>query len=793
MEFETQKSVVENNLDQSVDLRDVIEKYLIHYKWFIFSVLLFVLITFIKVRYEAPQFRAVGSILIKEKEAGNSFSEMSTYEDMGLVGLGGGNLENEMQVLQSKNLIMKLVKELKLNFQYFDLDGAYPIEIYPNTPFLIDVTADSTDNITTSFEITVNSRSSFELKDYKEDLLNQKFNEEFRIDCGNAENSNFKNISVKIIEENIDDWIGKSILVKIVPVSRKASQIASKLEIEPINERVSNVVTLSITEANLNKGIAIINNLIEQYNADGVNEKLEQTQSTIDFLDLRIGLISSELNVIESTAEKFKTDKGVVNVNSGADLYLASSTSNEREIVQANTEMKLVDYLINELNQISTTSLLPSNIGLSDPLINAKVSEYNDLILQRNRILRSSSTLNPIVVNIDSELEVLKISLVENLKSIYSSLEIRIQGLNRQRGQINTRIASAPKNEKTYKDIIREQETKNELYLFLLQKREEAIVAGAANVPKAKIINEASSNGKQVSPNILLNYIGAIFLGLVIPFLVIFIKDLLDTKIHDQGDLKKLGIPYLGDFPKSIETNSYFISEGDNSNIAEAFRFIRTNINFMLDTTHRGNVVFVTSTMANEGKTFTSMKLASSLALSGKRVLLIAMDLRKPKIYKYLGLNETLGVSNFLSDNRLEMRDVIMNYEPIPNLDICGSGDIPPNPVELLMNDRIKEVFEFAKENYDYVIVDTAPVGMVTDTLQISNYADLTIYIIKSKYLDKRMLHIPKKMHEDKQLKNMAFLINGLSQSKRTYGYKYGYGDNDNQNWANKIKTALNI
>ena len=779
MEFGRPDHFSDDNFEESIGVREIFEKYMIYLKWFVVSIFLCGLFAFLKLRYEVPKYSVVASILIKDQDKGSSFSDMASFENFGLFGSGTSSLENEIQLLRTRRLMTKVVEELKLNTRYFIEESPYDKEQYPNFPVVLNIKSDSssTNSISTSFEIYVKSNQKFEFIGFDDlSIGDRSFGQDFYANLGSDNRANKQLISISLNTSLSESLIGKTILIKISPVNIVVNSYMQRLRIEPVNEKMSEVLTLSIEETVREKGIAIINNLIEQFNADGINDQNEISQNTTDFLDLRLGLIATELGVIEGTAEQFKTKNRMVDVKAGGDYFLESSSLNERELVSANTQMELTNYMFEELKKSNGTDLLPGNIGLSNPEIIRLVSDYNNLILQRNRILKSSSERNPIVVNLDSQLEVLNNNIVGSLNSIRSSMQIQINSLNQQSGKINSRIASVPKNEREYKDIVRQQETKNALYLFLLQKREESILSDAVNVEKAKVLDNAYSDGNPVSPKKKVIYLISIMLGFFVPVGIIYVKDLLDTKVHDEKDLRKLKIPYLGDVPLTSSKKELYISDYDNSNIAEAFRYLRTNINFMLDNKERSKIIFVTSTRSHEGKTFTAINLASSLAMSGKKTLLLAMDLRAPKISKYLKLDDKIGITNFIKDKFLTVDDIIEKKTKFEKLHLINSGDIPPNPVELLMSPRIKELFDGINKEYDYIIVDTAPAGMVTDTIQISQYADLTIYVVKANYLDKRMLHIPEKLHKENKLQNMAILINGSDHSKGAYGYGYGYG-----------------
>ncbi|MCF6224520.1 MAG: polysaccharide biosynthesis tyrosine autokinase [Flavobacteriaceae bacterium] len=787
MEFDQFNELSDGRFDESISFRDVLEKYLIHAKWFVLSIILFGVLAFFKLRYEVPQYKVNATILIKSKEKGNSFADLSDFEDLGLFGSGGDNsLENEMQILKSRSLMTKVVNELKLNIRYFIEESPYNKEQFLKSPITLHIKSDSStiNSIGTNLQILIHSNKKFQFIGFDEiPIGNYEFGKDFNANLGNELRIDNRLVNIELNENFHKDLIGKKMFISVKPVTSLVYNYLEQVIIEPVDERLSKVLTLSLNETEIERGIALINNLIEQYNADGINDKNEIAQATTDFLDLRIELISTELTAIEGTAEQFKSRKGMVDVNAGANIFLQSSSVNESELIAANMQQTMANYMLEELRKNDNTKPLPGNIGLSDLSAVALVGEFNTLVLQRNRILKSSSAINPIIINIDSQLAILKNNLISSLNNLNSSLQIQINALSKQSGRISSRIASIPKNEREFKDIVRQQETKNALYLFLLQKREESILSNAVSVDKAKVIDGAYSNGNKVSPKKMTTYLGSIILGMLIPFLVLYVKDLLDTKVHDENDIKQLKIPFIGDIPLTSSKNDLYISDNDNSNIAEAFRYIRTNINYMLDKKTFGKIIFITSTQSGEGKTFTAINLATSLAISGKKTLLLGMDLRAPKINKYLDLEDILGVTNFIKNKSLNVNSITETHTNFENLHLINSGDIPPNPVELLMSKRVDEIFEEVKNSYEYIIVDTAPVGMVTDTIQISKYADLSIYVIKANFLDKRMLHIPDKLHKENKLPNMSILINGSDHSKGAYGYGYGYGNKKKKPW----------
>jgi capsular exopolysaccharide synthesis family protein len=405
------------------------------------------------------------------------------------------------------------------------------------------------------------------------------------------------------------------------------------------------------------------------------------------------------------------------------------------------------------------------------------MDSYNQLVLERNRILKSATLANPTVIKLDQQLASLKMNITESLRRLQANLNIQKRDLRGQEGLLDSKIGAIPVQERQFRVIARQQKVKEELYLYLLQKREETAISLAATEPNARVIDAAKASKVPVSPKRSMIYLAALLLGLLIPFGILYLIDLLDTKVKSRFELtRKLSIPFLGEIPKS-ETPNEIVDTTSRSSTAEAMRIVRMNLDFMLNQVPEGRAktILFTSTISGEGKTFLSVNLASIFALSGKKVLLIGMDIRNPKLNEYIDLPSSAGLTNYLSSSNVKIEDYIFKHKGFEQLYVLPPGSIPPNPTELLMNKKVDDLFAQFKKEYDFIIVDTAPVSLVSDTLIIAKHADTFVYVVRANVLDKRMLHIPEVLYREKKLPNMALLLND-AETKKGYGYGYGYG-----------------
>jgi tyrosine-protein kinase Etk/Wzc len=460
---------------------------------------------------------------------------------------------------------------------------------------------------------------------------------------------------------------------------------------------------------------------------------------------------------------------------------LEQSNNIESEIVRVGSELKLLSMLEDEFNEkYQKDEVIPNNLGFQAEALNEQINAFNKLILEKQKLQYYSGDRNPVIIGLNQEIASARVTLLNTLKRVKSTYQVKYNELEEQSNKVINRIAKVPEFEREYRDISRQQQIKEALYLYLLQKREESNLAQAITVANAKIIDDAYSNGSSVSPARRVYIMFSILIGFILPFIVINIYSLFDTKVHDKSDLDFLRLPFLGEIPLASEERQIFVTDKDRGSVAEAFRMLRTNVEFICEgQKNKAKLIFVTSTISKEGKSFVSINLASSFGLLGKKVLLLGTDLRHPKIADYLSLsNPNKGLINLITDEELDFKDVVLDSSKssLP-FDILLSGPIPPNPSELLMRKGVESVFEKLKEHYDYIIADTAPVGIVADTLLISHLADATIFIVRSGYLDKRALKILESMNKDKRFVNLAMVLNGQDYSKsKSYGYGYGYG-----------------
>ena len=784
------KYTVQVNEDDSINLRDELEKYLIHWKWFLLSGFIAVVLAFVYVRYATPQYSVSSTLLIKD-DYSSLGSELAAFQDLGMLGGGSSNIDNEIQILKSRSLAETVVKDLNLNISYYRKKGVKESEIYGAKVDYRLIVLDSLEvykklDTVNYFEITEsNEIILFDQEKLfpKKIVLNEKFSIGAYAFILKKEEKKEGASASKI----------KDFRISFKPTRKIVDGLVNGIQVAPIDKQ-SSVLQLSMKHAVRKKAGDILNTLIVNYNTDAINDKSEVGERTSSFISDRLSKIEEELEIVDKRVESYKKDNKLTNLEEESTLFVEQVSENEKALFETTTQMRLVDFMDEYIQKNGASyELLPANLGFQDASIAILLEQYNEVVLQRNKILYGSSAENPMVKNLEYQLDSYQVSLKESLVNLKASLNITLRELNKQDRKFNDKIKGIPTKEREYRNIQREQGIKEALYLYLLQKQEETDISLAVTTANSKVIDVAYGSDKPVAPRKMIILLAAIIIGMIIPFGIIYIDDLLDNKLHTRKDLEAmLSVPILGDIPLKETKENIVITKDGRSSTAEAFRLLRTNLDFMLTATNKkkGKTIFLTSTVSGEGKSFVSINLACTLALSGKKVALLGMDLRAPKITEYISVYNGKGITNYIMDESLELDDLKINLPKHQGLDIFPSGIIPPNPAELLMHPRVDELFAKVQEEYDYIVVDTAPVNLVTDTLMISDRADLFMYVTRANYLDKRLLAVPQNLYNEKRLPNMAMLINGTDY-KKGYGYgnygAYGYGHIEKGPWWKEL------
>jgi tyrosine-protein kinase Etk/Wzc len=774
--------------DQSSDfnLREAIERNLSHWRWYLLGAFISLCCACFYLRYTTPQYKAATTILVKDDKKGGMLSELSAFSDMGLGSAMKSNVDNEVEILKSRTLVENTVKDLELNISIFEKSRIRTVDVYKNATIDVRFVNPKKELYESKmhWEFVQLSAQTFKLLDAVEPnevkpkgLLTKKkvfrFGELIPTIAGDLVISKSKKSA------NLDSHEGKSIFIKISPLDAIVGSYLGRIKVDAIS-KTSSVVGISFTDSNHKRSEIFLNKMIRIYNDAAAADKNFISENTSRFIDERLVLISEELNGVEKNVQSFKQFNSLTDVKSEAQMFIEGINEYDKKSVENEIELNVVTSLIEFLKKSTTADLLPSNVVSDNGEASELISSYNQLVLQRNRIFKSATVVNPYVVALDQQILSLKSNITESLRRLQSSLNIQKRNLSKQEGLLDFKIGKIPVQERKFRVIERQQKVKEELYLYLLEKREETAISLAATAPNSRVIDSAKASTNPVFPKSNTIYLAALLLGLLIPFGIIYVIDLLDTKVKTRFDITdRFNIPFLGDVPHS--KTPYEVTQTNNrSSSAEAMRIIRANLDFMLNQVPEGKSknIFLTSTIPSEGKTYLSVNLASIFANSGKKVLLIGMDIRKPRLNSYLGVTETKGLTDYLSTKDALIEDYIIKYKGVANLDVLLAGSIPPNPSELLMNIKIDELFAKFKKEYDFVVVDTAPVSLVSDTLIIAKHADTFVYVVRANHLDKRLLSIPEVMHRENKLPNIGLLLNDTVPAKG-YGFNYGYGYGD--------------
>ncbi len=739
-------------------------------RWYVFliSLIICVAIMWLYLDYVTPQYRITSTLQIPDDKKGDGILKATAFSDLNMF-QETKTVDNEMEILRSKDLIYSVLKKLNLGASYFYKTGEFKTkELYgEELPVKIDIIKLNKNTYLKELELENINDSTFELHD---GLVQERYNYgqevkhgdyAFKVTKGPAFLSGPRLVTVKF--NNL--------------TAMAAAYSAGRLMVTPVIKE-SNTIILTLNDPVPARGVDILANIISVYNAENVQKKNTIAVNTILFIENRLKSMEQDLSYTEGDIETYKKQNSAEDASSGAQINLTKSAEYSQLLGESNAQLGIVNsietYLDNSNNQFNA---VPSSMGLTDPVLNNLITRFNDLQLERNRMLRSANLSNPLVQNLSDQIATLRVNIRENLGNIKKGFTIQHNLLAQNYARYDSRIRAVPSLERGLLQRGREQGVKTALYQYLLQKREETALSLSATIPSAQIVDKPSFDPAPSYPKKQLMYLCSSIFGLLIPGLFIFTRQHLNIKVKTTAVLKEItGARILGELTHNAVKGQIAVQYGSKSMISELFRYIRTNLDALNQDSHN-KVMLVTSCMQGEGKTFVSINLGLTLALLNKKVLLVEFDLRKPDLLKKMGLTQKTGIADFLQGDVDDLEDSIQPYAKSDSLYVLGCGSLPKNPAELLMSPRVDELFDRLKDQFDYIIIDTSPVGRVADAFSLARHADLSIYLVRYNYTNVGQLEILRDIYENEKLKNPMVIFNDAKKENRpAYGYGgYGY------------------
>lgn len=759
------------------DYKTFLVKLLMYWPWIVGCVVVALVAAFFYLKTQAPLYTVSSSVLIKNDNNSKGSSNGASLADLGFVTTSTQNFDNELEILKSRTLLKKVVTSLDLYINY-TLPGRFRnTELYNQSPVKVWVTPEEADQMG-SAKVDLHFQQH---KLHQVTVYHGKQEWKKTIDTLPAVFSTPVGVFTFSLADSTQQEsqpVPEVIQATITSPNWTVASFRNRHSVEA-NNKFTTIALLTLTDSQVARGTDFLNKLVELYNEEGNNDKNEVAAKTAEFIDERIRIINTELGTTESQLASFKQRAGVVDITSDATQAAGEQASYERAYAENEVQISLVDHLKKYIqSETSQYDVIPANIGLTNNDLNTVVERYNEMLIERKRLLRTSHEDNPAVQSLNTSIDVMRNSVMAAIQTAEKGLLINRQALQAQTRKFAGKVSDAPVQEKEYLSMSRQQEIQANLYLMLLQKREENNITLASTANNARVIDEPL-NGGQIYPQPSQTYMMALILGLALPIGIIYLWGLLQFKIRTRGDVERLtSLPIVGDIPFTDEAakGAIVVHENRNELMEEVFRSVRTNLQYMLEENQK--VILFTSTTSGEGKSFTAGNLACSFAFMGKKVVIVGLDIRKPGLNKVFQIShKEKGISQYLADpEHTDLRSLCQVSTVSENLYILPGGTIPPNPTELVARKSLDRAIEILKQHFDYVILDTAPIGMVTDTQLVARVADLSVYVCRSNYTAKSEFKLVNELKKDGKLPHPCVLLNGIDMNLRENGSYYGYG-----------------
>jgi tyrosine-protein kinase Etk/Wzc len=771
-------NIVNDHEEVDINIKDIFSKLLDKWTWFLISILACLIVAFIYGKYTAPNYLIKAKLIVNDDQKGGGMGKQAGA----LMDLGGligskNSVDNEVEILKTRFLMEQVVREMKLNIVYSKKADLVSRELY-QAPFKINIIKGIDTIKTTRLDILKVSGNKLLIstQNFKKEV---NWNEQFTV----------KEIGILQIEPNqfapINDG---EYYVTVSSIDSRVASLMEQLTVAASNKQVS-IIDLKLIYPLSNKGEDILNTLIKKYTQSNLNDKNAVADSTYRFIKERLNVIASELGDVENKVETFKQQNQLADMSEQGKLLVQSSGEFSSELAKAETQVNVIEELEKYLKENGNSKrVFPSALIPQDMVFANIMERYNSLLIEREKQLLGVTEESPFIQNIDKQLVELRANILSNIQNNKQTALLTRDKLRKQLKSTESQISGVPQIEKNYLKLARNQQIKQELYIFLMQKAEETSISKTANISIAKTIDPPKSDVRPISPKKSLVYLIGLAAGLIFPIILIFGQELLNTSIKTKEEIAKLtSVPVIGEISHNTSEDNLIVANHSRSAISEQFRALRTNLSFYLKSENE-KIILLTSSMSGEGKSFTAINLGNILALAGKKVLLMELDLRKPGLSAKLGVRNDVGFSNFTINQSIKMADIVKPLSINKNMFIVSSGPLPPNPAETLMNEHVPKLIEELKKEFDYIIMDAPPIGIIADAQLLSGYADVTLYLVRQKITQKDQLKIVEDLYRSNKMKNLGIVVNDIVSKYYGYGYGYGnYGQSADVKWYQKI------
>lgn len=778
------KTPVGKPVDDFIRIQDLWSMFVPKWYWFAISLFITLTIAVLYLLSTSPIYTRTAAILVKDNsKSSSSTSAMNDFSDLGIF-KSNTNINNELLTLKSPTLMTEVVNRLGLNETFTIRKGLKNVDLYKVSP--VTITFCDKIEVPLSFTIKFSSKEAFAISELE--ISGEDIGETLSAQMGDSIQTSAGIMIVSPTQEFTDAFIGTSIRYVRGSVRAAVDTYSNALVAELGNEDAT-IINLSINDTSIRKAEDILNTLIEVYNENWIRDKNQIAVSTSQFISDRLGVIESELGHVDENISSYKSEHLLPDVQAASSLYMAQSAENNKELSTLNNQLSTAQYIRRELNTKQLDQTLPANSGIVSANIETQISEYNNLVLDRNRLIANSSEKNPLVKNMASSLQSMQRTIIQSVDNLIVSLNTQIRSLRRQEEATTNRLASNPNQAKYLLSVERQQKVKEELYLYLLQKREENELSQAFTAYNTRLITAPRGSMFPTAPRKMNILLVAFAVGLLVPAVGIFMKENMNTKVRGRKDLENLSIPFIGEIPqysgtkkkwwefkhrKRQDMKTIVVNEGNRNIINEAFRVLRSNMDFMASKDNNQHVFVLTSFNPGSGKSFLAINIAISFAIKKKKILVIDGDLRHRTVSSYVD-SPNKGLSDYLNNQIEDWKEIIVSYKGYTNLHILPIGTIPPNPTELLEDSKLSMLIEALRPEYDYIFIDCPPVDIVADAQIIEKWADRTIFVVRSGLLDRSMLSELENMYTGKRFKNLSMILNGTESTGGRYGYRYGY------------------